>query len=987
MPKWDKTRNYYADLELSPNATTDEIKRQFKKLALKYHPDRNPGKEAEVNGKFQTIQCAHEILIDDTLKRQYDEARRSYAVRYPTSSGVRGNPWANVGKHYPPPPTRRPAAAPAPSPRPTSGAQRYETFTSSMPRASKPSPKDDPYTRKSTAEAWENMRSHPARDKAPPPTPARPPPGRAPTSATRDASANASAPRPTFPRTAYQQQKAQASFGATKRPGFTPGFPGVADEPPVTNKNYFTNRTHSYLFTEPSETKAAEPSASSSATSANPLDQFKDRYTDTRQRTPYYASGGEKTSLFDEGPALGRTTSTRTPPRRTDIPGTFPRTRQRSTSTPKTSSNDGGSEDSTKVNTGANGPVNRKAPANSSFQSRASERYKPKADLSNTTPHFRAATAEDHSSEPVSANDASTPRASSAQTNGGGPSVYAPPPSKPSHLPQSRTQFHAATARPDRAKEHAPRARDWLSIITGFNCNPPSSEDSSEGAKSQPPTLLPYEEAQRQAVAHLIREKVMLGQGLNRLSTETKNRAENTSHVSATRNMKNGADTNGAFSFNFSAEQDTTGNDTNTKHFTKSSADSINTRFVEDEDPDGWQFKAGSATANEPPTPSKARPQSRSRLTRRQTPRSRPAPTDRVPSMQAAMEEPAMEDAQKQRFSPGEWSEKIGSQHFEPQPPSSASTSPTRRGNSRKPKPVKMTAGTAGLVDGEESEDWQEIPRPSSGAAPPSTLDPNAMDIDPPSENVEDTPKAAQTHGARTIPVEPHREDWRAGNLNGTHSKSAIPTLDTDPARVPFAEAAFSQSTSAPTTANPFVPAGGSEDTDEFRATFSDFKNVEPFADPAPTGLKSFADLKSTLPFESQPSEQIPLEKEIPSGPLAFPIPPVAPRLPPTMGVAGIRPNIASFRKYAQDFYNYMDKWESFNDKIMMHFASRQGQFKERRRQRGAAWLDTQRGGDDAGDYLMEIDQDQAVRAQWLDAFAEHQKKVTEFRDFRQRVK
>lgn len=32
MPKFDKTRNYYADLEVSPNASVDDVKRQFKKL-------------------------------------------------------------------------------------------------------------------------------------------------------------------------------------------------------------------------------------------------------------------------------------------------------------------------------------------------------------------------------------------------------------------------------------------------------------------------------------------------------------------------------------------------------------------------------------------------------------------------------------------------------------------------------------------------------------------------------------------------------------------------------------------------------------------------------------------------------------------------------------------------------------------------------------------------------------------------------------------
>lgn len=45
--------DYYAELELSPDATADEIKRQYKKLALQYHPDRHPGKEAEVVPRFQ----------------------------------------------------------------------------------------------------------------------------------------------------------------------------------------------------------------------------------------------------------------------------------------------------------------------------------------------------------------------------------------------------------------------------------------------------------------------------------------------------------------------------------------------------------------------------------------------------------------------------------------------------------------------------------------------------------------------------------------------------------------------------------------------------------------------------------------------------------------------------------------------------------------------------------------------------------------------
>ncbi|MDE5014382.1 DnaJ domain-containing protein, partial [Francisella tularensis subsp. holarctica] len=59
-----KQKCYYEILNVSKTASGVEIKRAYIKLAMKYHPDRNPGdKEAEI--KFNEISEAYEILSDD----------------------------------------------------------------------------------------------------------------------------------------------------------------------------------------------------------------------------------------------------------------------------------------------------------------------------------------------------------------------------------------------------------------------------------------------------------------------------------------------------------------------------------------------------------------------------------------------------------------------------------------------------------------------------------------------------------------------------------------------------------------------------------------------------------------------------------------------------------------------------------------------------------------------------------------------------------
>ncbi|MEM4165744.1 MAG: molecular chaperone DnaJ [Candidatus Bilamarchaeaceae archaeon] len=63
-------RDYYEILGVSRNATKEEIKNAYRKLALQYHPDRNKSKEAEE--KFKEINEAYAVLSDDEKRRQYD---------------------------------------------------------------------------------------------------------------------------------------------------------------------------------------------------------------------------------------------------------------------------------------------------------------------------------------------------------------------------------------------------------------------------------------------------------------------------------------------------------------------------------------------------------------------------------------------------------------------------------------------------------------------------------------------------------------------------------------------------------------------------------------------------------------------------------------------------------------------------------------------------------------------------------------------------
>ena len=65
-------RDYYEVLGVDKKASADEIKKAYKKMAIKYHPDRNPG-DKEAEDKFKEAAEAYEVLSDDNKRARYDQ--------------------------------------------------------------------------------------------------------------------------------------------------------------------------------------------------------------------------------------------------------------------------------------------------------------------------------------------------------------------------------------------------------------------------------------------------------------------------------------------------------------------------------------------------------------------------------------------------------------------------------------------------------------------------------------------------------------------------------------------------------------------------------------------------------------------------------------------------------------------------------------------------------------------------------------------------
>ena len=86
MPK-----KHYEVLGVPENATDEDIRKAYRKMALKYHPDKN--KSPDASNKFKTIADAYEVLGDKEKRKQYDRlgdappANTTFSSRFPRNNG------------------------------------------------------------------------------------------------------------------------------------------------------------------------------------------------------------------------------------------------------------------------------------------------------------------------------------------------------------------------------------------------------------------------------------------------------------------------------------------------------------------------------------------------------------------------------------------------------------------------------------------------------------------------------------------------------------------------------------------------------------------------------------------------------------------------------------------------------------------------------------------------------------------------------------
>ena len=93
-------KDYYKTLGVEKKASEEEIKKAYRKLAMKYHPDRNKG-DKKAEEKFKEISEAYAVLSDKEKRKQYDTFGSSgFQQRYSQEDIFRGFDFSNIFREF-----------------------------------------------------------------------------------------------------------------------------------------------------------------------------------------------------------------------------------------------------------------------------------------------------------------------------------------------------------------------------------------------------------------------------------------------------------------------------------------------------------------------------------------------------------------------------------------------------------------------------------------------------------------------------------------------------------------------------------------------------------------------------------------------------------------------------------------------------------------------------------------------------------------------
>ncbi|MGA3240125.1 MAG: DnaJ domain-containing protein [Bryobacteraceae bacterium] len=146
---------YYETLGVPRTATTDEIRKAYRKLARKYHPDLNPGDKSSED-RFKNVQEAYDVLSDPKKRPMYDQygfySENGFTGAGPGQGGgpqgtARSPIWISAASISPmPSPERQEVGAPADAAQPNPPASATSSRSSSVAKAAprSPSPKRAP---------------------------------------------------------------------------------------------------------------------------------------------------------------------------------------------------------------------------------------------------------------------------------------------------------------------------------------------------------------------------------------------------------------------------------------------------------------------------------------------------------------------------------------------------------------------------------------------------------------------------------------------------------------------------------------------------------------------------------------------------------------------------------------------------------------------------------------------------------------------------